>query len=159
MAEIGVALGPVSLTAGGDADVDPFVAFRFSVEIDGVPHAGFSECSGLQLETEVLDYPEGGLNTHVHRFPGRAKQSNIVLKRGVVDRSLWDWYWQLVQGDVRLRTGSIVARDHAGARVTMEWRFQGAFPCKWSGPDLNATQGAVAVESLELCHRGVERVV
>jgi phage tail-like protein len=40
----------------------------------------------------------------------------------------------------------------------MEWEFKGAFPTKWVGPDLNATQNSVAVETLELAHQGLKRV-
>ena len=40
----------------------------------------------------MQDYAEGGLNTHTWRFAGPHKQSNVTLKRGIVDRVLWDWY-------------------------------------------------------------------
>jgi phage tail-like protein len=38
-----------------------------------------------------------------------------------------------------------------------EWRFKEAFPAKWLGPELNATQSQVAVETVELCHHGLVR--
>src|SRR3954463_11095674 len=93
---------------------DPFVAFRFEVIFDELPVGGFNTCSGLSLETEVQDYLEGGTNTHVLKFPSRTKQTNISLKRGIVDRSLWDWYYDLTQGKVRRRNGSIIVRDPSG---------------------------------------------
>src|ERR1700694_649982 len=96
---------------------DPFFAFRFELKIDDLPVAGFSNCTGLQLDTDVLDYPEGGLNTYILKFPGRTKQANVVLKRGIVDRKLWDWYYDLTQGKVTFHNGSIVVRDPSGARV------------------------------------------
>ena len=43
---------------------DPFPSFRFTITFDDLPPGGFSDCSGLQMETEVHDYAEGGLNTH-----------------------------------------------------------------------------------------------
>jgi phage tail-like protein len=137
---------------------DPFLAFRFEVRLNDLPVAGFSECSGIQLETEVHDYPEGGLNTHVHKFPTRTKQTNITLKRGIVDKALWDWYYQLTQGEVQFRDGSILVHDPSGSQVEMRWEFERAFPCKWLGPELNATQNNVAVETLELCHHGLKRL-
>jgi phage tail-like protein len=136
---------------------DPFLAFRFEVTLEAMPVAGFSDCTGLQLETEVQDYNEGGLNTHVLKFPTRTKQTNIVLKRGIVDRDMWDWYWLLTQGLTLLRSGSITVRDPSGGTAVMEWQFSDAFPCKWLGPDLNAMQNSVAVETVELCHRGLTR--
>jgi phage tail-like protein len=136
---------------------DPFPGFRFEVRLDDMPAAGFSECSGLQLDTEIYDYNEGGLNSYVLKFPVRTKQTNIVLKRGIVDRTMWDWYYALTLGTIRFRNGSILVRDPAGQSVVMEWQFRNAFPCKWHGPDLNATQNAIAVETVELCHQGLER--
>jgi phage tail-like protein len=136
---------------------DPFLAFRFEVKLDDLAVGGFSECSGLQLETEVQDYPEGGLNTHMRKFPTRTKQANILLKRGIVDRQLWDWYYKLTQGQVQFRNGAIVVRDPSGGQVVMEWQFRHAIPCKWQGPELNAMQSNVAVETFELCHEGLER--
>jgi phage tail-like protein len=138
---------------------DPIPVFRFEVSLGNVPVGGFSDCTGLQIETEVFDYPEGGRNTHLLKFPTRTKQSPITLKRGIVDRRLWDWYWDLTQGRVHFRSGAIRVREPSGARVVMEWRFERAFPSKWTGPELNAAQSSVAVESLELVHEGLKRVL
>ena len=136
---------------------DPAAAFRFEVTIDELPPGGFTECTGLQIEVEVQDYVEGGQNGYVHRFPSRAKQSNLTFKRGIVDRTLWEWYDDTVQGRIRLRDGTITIRDPSGTTVLAAWEFRGAFPCRWTGPDLNATQSAVAVESFELCPQRLER--
>jgi phage tail-like protein len=136
---------------------DPFPAFRFEIRLDDLPAGGFSECSGLQLETEVHDQPVGGLNTHVLKFPTRTKQSNITLKRGIVNRVLWDWYYQLTQGEITFRDGSILVYEPSGSETVAKWEFERAFPCKWQGPELNATQNNVAVETLELCHHGLKR--
>lgn len=136
---------------------DPYGAFRFEVAVDGMAVGGFSECGGLQVETEVMDYPEGGLNSFVHKLPTRSKQVPIRLKRGVVDRVLWDWHDALLAGDTRRRDGAIRVLDPDGGEVLAEWRFHRAFPIKWTGPELNSTQSQVAVESLELAHEGLER--
>jgi phage tail-like protein len=136
---------------------DPFVAFRFEIELDGIVRGGFIECSGLQAETDVEEYAEGGVNDFLRRFPGRTRQSNLTLRRGIVDRELWDWYDRQVHGTVELRAGSIVVRDPSGGDVVMQWAFRRAFPSRWMGPELNATQSNVAVETLELCHEGLDR--
>lgn len=136
---------------------DPFLSFRFQISLDALPVGGFSECSGIQLETEIHDYPEGGLNSHVHKFPTRTKQTNIILKRGIVDWELWEWYYQLTQGEMKFRTCTITLLDASGAETVAKWEFKQAFPHKWSGPELNAAQNNVAVETLELCHHGFTR--
>jgi phage tail-like protein len=136
---------------------DPYLAFRFEVRIDDLALGGFQSCTGLQLDTDVQEYPEGGLNSYILKFPTRTKQTNITLKRGIVDRTIWDWYYGLTVGGVQLRNGSIAARDESGSSVVMEWQFKRAFPVKWLGPELNASQSAVAVETFEICHQGLER--
>ena len=136
---------------------DPIPGFHFEVTLDDLPVMGFSEVTGLQMELDAQDYPEGGQNGFVHKFPNRAKQTNLTLKRGIVDRSVWDWFYQVTQGQVKFRDGSILVHDPAGS-VAMRWDFKKAFPMKWVGPDLNAAQNNVAVETLELAHHGLERI-
>ena len=136
---------------------DPFVAFRFVVRLDDIEVGGFSECSGLQIETETHDYNEGGFNMWVHKFPGRNKQTNITLKHGIAGRMLCDWYERQRQGNIELKGGTITVFDPTGSAKTMEWDFKEAFVCKWIGPDLNASQSNVAVETIELCHMGLYR--
>ncbi|MCP2257180.1 conserved hypothetical phage tail region protein [Streptoalloteichus tenebrarius] len=135
----------------------PFVAFRFEVRVDEITVAGFSECGGLRMETEVQDYAEGGVNTYVHKLPVRTRQSNIQLRRGVADRVLWDWYGELAKGLVRRRNGTILVHDADGSRVVASWHFRRAFPVSWTGPELDATRNQVAVETIELAHEGLER--
>lgn len=137
---------------------DPLLAYRFEVRLDDLPAAGFSECGGLELSTDFLDHPEGGMNTQLHKLPGRTRQTNLRLKRGIVDRALYDWYADLARGLVRRRGGSVVIRDPSGEREAAVWQFRRALPAKWVGPELNATQSQVAVETLELVHEGLERV-
>ncbi len=147
----------MSLAKTGSRD-DPFVAFRFDLLFDeDRSYGGFSECSGLNLETQVQDFLEGGCNDHVHKFPTRTVQTNVVLKRGIVDQKLWQWYFDLTQGNVVTRNLTILVNDPAGGDVVMEFRLRQAFPCKWTGPDLNASQSSLAVETMELCHQGLER--
>lgn len=136
---------------------DPFLAFAFEVTFDQFATGGFSECSGLQMDIDIQEYAEGGLNTHMRKFPGRAKQSNLTLKRGIVDRVLWDWFYDLSQGTVTFRNGTITVRDPSRKVIQASWRITRALPARWIGPSLNATQSQVAVETLELVHDGLHR--
>lgn len=132
----------------------PNGSFRFRVELDGIEVAGFSEVSGLQAETEYEEYFEGGLNSHPHRFAKRTKYPPLVLKRGVTDAwELWEWYEDVINGKIVRKTGAIAMVDLAGNELR-RWDFSGAYPVKWHGPDFNASQSAVAIETLELVHDG-----
>jgi phage tail-like protein len=136
---------------------DPYPAFRFRVEFNGLIVARASEVTGLQRETTVESYEEGGTNTFVHQLPGRTKYQNLVLKRGITDDPyLWDWHEQVLQGMVERRNGMIVLMDPEGEE-RWRWVVLKAFPVKWIGPDLKADAGSVAFESVEFAHHGIVR--
>lgn len=139
--------------------VDPFVGFNFTVEIDGIERAHFQEASGFDSTIDVLEHREGGTNTTPMKLPGLTKYSNIVLKWGMTDdRQLYDWHRATVDGRVERKGGSIFVRDRAGG-VVAQWDFENAWPTKWDGPDFNAEGTDVAIETLELAHEGVKRVL
>ncbi len=134
---------------------DPYHAFNFIIEIDGIVSGGFSECSGLQVEIEFTDYREGGLNEYVHRFAGPVKYPPLVIKRGLTEiDGLWKWHQQVIQGNIQRKNGSIYLLDKKRDRV-MRWDIMGALPVKWTGPELRADSGNVAFVSVELAHRGL----
>lgn len=138
--------------------LDPIRAFRFQIELDDLVVAGFSECTGIQAEIEVHEFQEGGLNTHMHKLPTRAKLSNITLKRGLVGAQLFDWFFETLEGRITRRNGSILVYGEPGdPEVAMSWEFHDAFPVSWVGPDLNALQSNAAMESLVLAHHGLIR--
>lgn len=118
--------------------------------------AGFSECSGIDATLEVLEYKEGGVNDHVHKFATRASHSNITLKHGVIYLydDLWNWHYGFVQGQGTRKDGLIVLQDNAG-NVAKVWNFKRGIPTKWMGPQLHASQSAAAIESLEIAHEGL----
>jgi phage tail-like protein len=137
---------------------DPYLSFNFLVEIEGMLVGGFTEVTGLQVEVEVEDYREGGLNTYIHKLAGPARYpSNLVFKHGLTDATvLWDWHQEVVQGNIRRKNGSIVLLDSAGEEK-WRWNFAEAYPVRWSGPDLRASTAEVTVETLELVHRGLTK--
>jgi phage tail-like protein len=136
---------------------DPYKAFNFLVEIDGIARAGFSEVSGLESETQVIEYRAGGESNTVRKLPGLTKYANIVLRRGVTqDAELWNWRKTVEEGRVDRRNGSITVRDDDGTEV-VRWNFFNGWISKWQGPDLNARANEVAIETIEIAHERLER--
>jgi len=135
----------------------PFTVFNFVVEIDGVAAAAFAEVSGLDSETEVIEYRTGDSKvSSTLKLPGLTKYSNIVLKRGLTrDLSLWQWRKTVVDGQTDRRNGTIVLLDESGSPV-LRWTFRNGWPCKWEGPSLNAKSSEIAIETLEIAHEGLE---
>jgi phage tail-like protein len=136
---------------------DPYHGFNFLVEVEGILAGGFSECTGLSVETEFFDYREGGVNEYVHRFAGPTKYPPLILKHGMTPiDGLWGWHQEVVEGTVTRRNGTIYLLNKQHIPV-MWWDFKEAFPVKWTGPDLRADSSSVALESVELAHRGLSR--
>ena len=139
------------------ARVDPYKDFRFQVEIDGIASSRFLECTGLGSEVAVIEYREGGDPTAVRKLPGRASFSDITLKRGITEsRDLYDWHRSLLQGQIDRRNGKIILLDDGGAEV-VRWVFREAWPRKWEGPELNAMNNEVAIETFVLACESIER--
>src|SRR3954447_18548275 len=127
----------------------------FKVQFQGltVSDGYFASATGLSSQTDVLEYPEGGQNTFVHRLPSRVKQGNVTLKRGVIpDTVLLDWYQKSVVQAVPV-TLVLTLLDTAGKPVRV-WSFINAYPVKWTGGDLNAASTEILTESLEVAHTG-----
>ena len=141
--------------AGIDA-IPPLQSGRFLVEIGSEVVANFQECSGLTVEVEVQEYVEGGNNEFIHKLPGRMKYSNITLKRGISDNPQFASWRPRIEGgkiSVQPKNISIILFDHAGQTVKT-WEVSEAYPVKWTGPDMRASSMDVAIETLELAHRG-----
>lgn len=86
----------------------------------------------------------------------RAEFPLLTLRRGVTDaRSLEDWIAEWIAGESDERTVRIALLDAEG-REARGWACRGAVPVRWSGPELRADRGGVAMESIELAHAGIE---
>lgn len=116
---------------------------------------GFSECQGLESSMKVEEFNEGGNNGTVLKFPGRVSWSNLTLKRGVAaNSSLWDWSYGFVEGRGKRRDGVIVLLNSMMVPNNI-WYFRRGLPLKYSGPQMNAAQNNVAIESIEIAHEGL----
>jgi len=139
----------------------PYGAFNFEIQVDGISPDGklakgsFREVGGLEVELSPIDYRTGVDDIRVHKLPGLKKYPNITLKRGIIgDPAFWNWIKAGLNGNITRADGRIILKDESQAEV-MRWNFVDAWPCKWTGPALNATNNEVATEALELCHEGL----
>jgi phage tail-like protein len=72
-------------------------ANRFYVEIESNISACFSECSGLSVKVKKETLLEGGLNNQQRILLGQAEFSDVMLKRGITNDSVfWDWVNQTI---------------------------------------------------------------
>jgi phage tail-like protein len=137
---------------------DPFLGFRFRVEIEGLVAGGFSDVSGLQAEIETEEYREGGANRFVHKLTKPMKHPNLTLKRGLADSdALWKWLHSVGKKGSKIdrKRVRIILLDSEG-KEKVSWRCLQAYPIKWAASDLKADASNVVIESLELVHCGIE---
>jgi len=134
---------------------DPLLAFQFGLILKGNEVAGFSEVTGLDVETDVEKFREGGDNVQERQLVGPSKfPSRLVLKRGMTkDGTLWEWHQKAVQGEVRRQDIAVVLFDAAN-KERWRWSFRGAVPVKWTGPAFRAAASELAIETLEIIHKG-----
>lgn len=130
-------------------DVHP--GFRFIVAINGIPAAVFTECTLPNIEWEIQEVKEGGLNSYVHQLPGLRKSSKITLKRGLVSDVLTEWYMSMMLGSFTTARRVITITLLNSMKLPVcTWNIMNAFPTKWSGPTLKSDDNAIAVETLEI---------
>ena len=140
----------------------PFTAFNFRVEItleDGAQplcDAAFSECDGLELTMDVKTIREGGNNGMQIRMTGPTSYGTVTLKRVMTDGfDLWNWF-DRVQTEPGLRANAdvvLVSADHLVERV--RFLLKRCLPVKVKAPPLNAKDGLVAIEELQLVYESL----
>ena len=151
------------------ASTPPFTAFNFAVEItdeasgDAITSAAFSECDGLEITLEPKTVREGGRPGPVH-LAGSVSYGQLTLKRGMTSGfDLWRWFERVSHGGERgLRAEVMVVMLASGPPAGAEPRpeserpeqarfvLTGCLPLKVKGPALNAKDGLLAVEEVQI---------
>lgn len=138
------------------AVVYPMVGYHYAVSA-GFAQISFSEVSGLDIETEPIEY-RGGASREFNKIkmPGMRKFSNVTLKRGIVagDNELYQWFNTVSLNTIERRDITISLLDQNHLPV-VNWKIKNAFPTKVQGPALKADGNEVAIETVELCHEGI----
>ncbi|WP_010177199.1 phage tail protein [Aquimarina agarilytica] len=148
-----------------DKKIDyPLPKFHFKVEWGDKFRIGFTEVSGLDFETEVIEYREGdSVKYNKTKQPGLTKYSNVTLKRGTFQGD-FDFYkeWQKTYyfqegnktGSKYRRAVSISLLDE-NHKTIITWQLENAWPSKVQSTDLKADANEVAIETMELVHEGL----
>lgn len=134
----------------------PIPKFHFQAEWGG-SKIGFTEISGLDITTEVIEYRDGASPEYTKvKMPGQRKYSNITLKRGTFkgDNQFYSWFNTVSLNQIERRdiTISLLNENHEPVVV---WKVKNAWPTKVTPTDLKSDGNEVAIESLELAHEGL----
>lgn len=142
--------------SSGDA-VWPLPQFSFQVTWGSQMKIPFQEVSGLDTETQVIEYRKSSSPAYsTIKMPGIKKFGNVTLKRGVFvkDNAFWAWYSQITMNTIARTTVVIQLLDEKGA-PTMTWTLANAWPTKVSSPTLKSDGNEVAIQTIELAHEGL----
>lgn len=141
------------------ANYYPPVSFHFKVEVLGllypVDHdVCFTEVSGLSVDMTTEEFPEGGENRFVQKYPSRASYPELVLKRGLLLNSeIYNWVRECIE-DYRITPRNIdIMLLNEQHQPLLTWHLVNAYPTRWSVSDLNAANSAVAIETLQLYYQ------
>jgi len=143
----------------------PIPKFRFIVEFDAdgqIVKAGFTEVSGLDKETEIIQYREGADDSKYKRnILGLTKNNNVTLKRGVFADStklqFYNWWKKTINKQTTTaaqKEVTIKLLDELGDPV-LTWKLNKAIAIKMQSTDLKSDGNEIAIESLELTHEGL----
>ncbi len=114
----------------------------------------FQSVTGLDSTLDTEQVREGGENRFEHVLPVRRKYGPLTLKRGLLkpsDSALTRWLKQAFDDEqvVPLQTVTISLLDEQH-NALMHWTVNNVWPRSWRMGELNAEQGAVLIETLEL---------
>lgn len=185
-----------NLNYGSTLATDPLRTFRFFAEFS-VPSetgttpagasgtlgkaittgwtGGFTSISGLGINTQAIQYREGGYNTTVHQIPGMTTFNPVTFSRGVIvgnDQAM-KWMRGLFAaqagGGLSVAAGNsfrvninIYVQNHPNAGNTyaddnsvMGFKLHNAWITNLNYTDLDATSGAILFETMTLVHEGL----
>jgi phage tail-like protein len=145
------------------AEPYPFTAFSFAVEInrgqDGNPlvNAAFAECDGLEMTMEVKTIREGGANDRQIRFNGPLAFGQLILKRGMTPNfDLWNWFQDSVDDPGLRADAEVVLLAADGSTERARFALSRCVPVKLKAPALNAKDGGIAVEELQVAYEALK---
>ncbi|ETT24106.1 hypothetical protein RAJCM14343_1500 [Rhodococcus aetherivorans] len=140
--------------------------FNFLIRIDtgdGGPlcEAAFAECAGLEMSATAKTIMEGGNNAGPVHLAGPVSYGTATLKRGMSETfDLWNWFDQVHRDDGRHRRADceIEVRTPDRTATAYSLRLTRCLPVKLKAPDLNAKEGGIAIEEIEIAYEGMRLV-
>jgi phage tail-like protein len=153
------------MSTAAETVVHPFTAFNFAVELNvpgvakRVCNAAFSECDGLEMTMDVKTIREGGANERQIRLAGAVAYTPLTLRRGMTSTfHLWKWFSEAVRDPSLRGDGEVVVFAADGTTVRARFILSRCLPTKLKAPALNAKDGMIAVEELQLAYETLRLV-
>ena len=150
-----------------DPTAHPFTTFNFLVEVQvsgmsgRLASAAFSECDGLEMSVEPKTIREGGRNSGPVHLAGPVSYGQLTLKRGMTANvDLWRWFERVnARGNGGVRgTIEVVMLAADASTEQLRFRLGGCLPVKLKAASLNARDGQIAVEEMQVAYESLEMI-
>jgi phage tail-like protein len=126
--------------------------------IQGVTEGHFTQCTGLGVHVEAIEYREGGTSQVVHQLVGPTRFPPVKLSYGLTaSKELYLWIDSFMKGIGQRRNVSIIVLAQDGATEAVRFNLLNAWPTSWAGAPLDALSNEVAIEHLTLVYETLER--
>ena len=141
----------------------PLPKFHFQLDWGGT-RIGFTEVSGLDFETKVIEYREGSSPVYnKSKQPGLTEYKNITLKRGTFDGDYeffeqWKKTMMFQEGKEQFRRDITIKLLDEEHKPIITWALSKAWPTKVQSTNLKADANEVAIETMDLVHEGLRIV-
>lgn len=148
---------PTADSGAEQSEYWPLPKFYFSVDIGDFDDLPFQEVSGLDIETEAIEYRHGNSpGMSVIKMPGMFKFSDVTLKKGVFssDNGFYDWISSISLNTFERVTVVIKLLDEEG-NPAVTWTLLNAFPLKVTPTDMNSQSSEAAIETIVFAHEGL----
>jgi len=145
----------------GPASAEPITAARFSITIDGVEIASFSELQGITTSVDVVDFMESSDQEVVlKKLPGKRMPPTIQLKRGKnSSMELWAWHEAVLAGNMlAARKSCSLVMYAVDGKPVARYYLEQAWPAKIEIGGLKAGASEVLTESVTIVCEHIQRV-
>jgi phage tail-like protein len=138
---------------------DPIIGMRFGVLFlagGAIPNPldiRFQKVSGLSAQVDTVEVGEGGQNLYTQKLPKGVRYNNLVLERGMVVGSPLNLEFNAAMSLFKFATSNVLVTLLAEDKLPLAaWLFLKAYPVKWSTSDLNASDAALVIDTMELAY-------
>ena len=102
---------------------------------------------------EIKTIREGGNNNRQIRLAGPVAYGQLTLKRGMTSSfDLWKWFTDTVDDPSIRASANVVMLAADGSTERARFELSRCVPIKIKAPALNAKDGTIAVEELQLAY-------
>lgn len=146
----------------------PLTKMNFLVTVDAVNGvAAFSEITGVEATVDVIPFRQGNASSLAPvKIQGLVKHGNVTMKMGYTrNQDFKTWIQNCVserRGEtprhnvtielIDIGKGAPQTNVESTIDSTLTWILKDAWVTKYNGPDLNASNSEVAIESVEIAY-------